>query len=293
MSKLRVTFHGVRGSLPAPGVRTSEVGGNTACVEIESESTRVVLDAGTGLRAVGDRLARSKSSHTTILLSHVHWDHIQGLPFFAPIYLPGHSVEILSGSNGHMALVEALRRQMTPPFFPVPFDAVAERVHARDLTRGERLRIGDFDVSVARLDHPDPVYGYRLEHDGVTVVYATDTELGDQADPWLMSLVQGADVLIIDAQYTPDEYRGKDGAGKKGWGHSTYEKAARLARRAGVGTLVLFHHDPNRSDREVAHLEMQARQLFPDTVAAREGESIEIGEENLRDAEPAPAAEAA
>jgi phosphoribosyl 1,2-cyclic phosphodiesterase len=274
-------------------VRTSEVGGNTACVEIESETTRIVLDAGTGLRAIGDRLARSKSSHTSILLSHVHWDHIQGLPFFAPIYMPGHSVEILSGSNGHMALVEALRRQMTPPFFPVPFDAVAERVTARDLERGEHFRIGDFDVRMARLDHPDPVYGYRIEHDGVTVVYATDTELGEEADPWLMSLVEGADLLIIDSQYTPEEYRGDHGAGKQGWGHSTYESVARLARRAGVGTLVLFHHDPNRSDREVAHIEVRARQLFPDTVAAREGESIDLGAEVARTAEPTVTAEAA
>lgn len=293
MSKVKVTFHGVRGSLPAPGVRTSEVGGNTACVEIESETTRIVLDAGTGLRAIGDRLARSKSSHTSILLSHVHWDHIQGLPFFAPIYLKGHSVEILSGSNGHMALVEALRRQMTPPFFPVPFDSVAGRVRARDLERREHFRIGDFDVRMARLDHPDPVYGYRLEHDGMTIVYATDTELGEEADPWFMSLVAGADLLIIDAQYTPEEYRGDSGGGKRGWGHSTYEAAARLARRAGVGRVVLFHHDPNRSDREVAHIEMRAQQLFPDTVAAREGETIELDAQSAGTAEPTARAEAA
>jgi len=272
MSELRVRFHGVRGSLPAPGVRTSEVGGNTACVEIETATTRLVLDAGTGLRTVGDRLARSRSSHTTILLSHVHWDHIQGLPFFTPIYLPDHTIDILSGANGHMALVEVLRRQMAPPFFPVPFDAVAARVTARDLAAGERFRIGDIDVGMARLDHPDPVYGYRLEHEGRTVVYATDTEIGDQANPALVSLVEGADLLVLDAQYTPAEYRGK-----RGWGHSTYESATRLARRAGVGTLALFHHDPNRSDRQVAHLEIEARQLFPNTVAAREGEAIEIG----------------
>ncbi len=293
MTKVKVTFHGVRGSLPAPGVRTSEVGGNTACVEVESETTRVVLDAGTGLRAIGDRLARSKSSHTSILLSHVHWDHIQGLPFFAPIYLPGHSVEVISGSNGHMALVEALRRQMTPPFFPVPFDSVAGHVSARDLERGERFRVGDFDVSTARLDHPDPVYGYRLEHEGITIVYATDTELGDEADPWLMSLVQGADLLIIDAQYTPEEYGDEGGSGKRGWGHSTYEAAARLARRAGVGRLVLFHHDPNRSDRDVARIEMRAQQLFAETVAAREGEAIELDTQSASAEEPVPRAEAA
>jgi phosphoribosyl 1,2-cyclic phosphodiesterase len=275
MSELTVTFHGVRGSLAVAGPETAEVGGNTACVEVESATTRIILDAGTGLRAVGERLASVPTGATTILLSHIHWDHIQGLPFFSPIYRPGHRITIISGANGHMPLDEALAYQMKPPFFPVPFAAVAERITVREVDYALPLTIGDINVTMARLDHPDPVYGFRLECNGTVVVYATDAEICDgRIDLGLRRLAAGADVLICDAQYTPAEYRGDDGIAKAGWGHSTYVAATELARRAGVDKLVLFHHDPERSDRAVAEMEGSARALFSNTVAAREGMRI-------------------
>ncbi|MCG8417429.1 MAG: MBL fold metallo-hydrolase [Proteobacteria bacterium] len=287
MAAIDILFHGVRGSLASPGSSTIEVGGNTSCIEISSEHQRIVLDAGTGLRALGERIMRrdrlddpsAHTKNTTILLSHVHWDHIQGLPFFTPIYVPGFPIDVISGPNGFMPLEEALRRQMSPPFFPVAFDDLPSRMSVRDERPGHTFVVEGAQVTMARLNHPDPVYGYRIEIDGVAVVYATDTEHYSCVDPGLSTLARGADILIYDAQYTPEEYRGECGPSKVGWGHSTFEAACELARQAGVRQLVLFHHDPGRSDDQVAEIEERARALFPATVAARERGRIAVGSE--------------
>ncbi len=275
-SSLQIQFHGVRGSLASPSASTSGVGGNTSCVEVTAGEQRVVFDAGTGLRNLGERLIAAGPSHTTILLSHLHWDHIQGLPFFTPLYVPGNRIDVMSGPNGHMSLREALKKQMSPPFFPVSVEDVAPQLCVRDLAPTERFNLGDLRVTTARLNHPDPVYGYRLEFAGRSVVYATDTEHYSCIDPTLLRLAQGADVLIYDAQYTPEEYAGEDGPSKVGWGHSTFAAAAELASAAGVGQLVLFHHDPKRDDEAVLEVERRARLLFPNTMAAREGMKIDL-----------------
>jgi phosphoribosyl 1,2-cyclic phosphodiesterase len=274
---LRLHFRGVRGSLASPGRTTAGVGGNTSCVEVTAGDTRIVLDAGSGLRALGDELLASGVSQTTILLSHLHWDHIQGLPFFTPIYVPGHRVDVVAGPCG-LPLADALRRQMSAPFFPVEFDEVAAQVRPRDARPGEPLRIGDVVVRMARLNHPDPVFGWRLEHGGRSIVYATDTEHYACVDPVLLRLAAGADVLIYDAQYTPEEYRGDAGAGsaKVGWGHSTWQAGVELARAAGVRQLVLFHHDPRRDDDAVLAIEARAQAAFAGTIAAREGLVLEM-----------------
>jgi phosphoribosyl 1,2-cyclic phosphodiesterase len=275
-SKLSVRFWGVRGSLPSPGPSTVVVGGNTACVEVTAGSTRLILDAGTGLRALGDSLlASGQHRHNTILLSHVHWDHVMGLPFFVPLYMPGVDLTIASGSHG-TNLRDLLHRQMSAPMFPVDLDRVGANVGCRDLADGERVKMGDITVEVSRLNHPDPVYAYRLEHAGRSVVYATDTEHYSCIDPRLLRLARGADILIYDAQYTPEEYAGEKGPPRTGWGHSTYAAGAELAAAAGVGTLALFHHDPRRSDDEVAAIVQRARHLFPSTVAARESLTLEL-----------------
>jgi phosphoribosyl 1,2-cyclic phosphodiesterase len=234
--------------------------------------TRIVLDAGSGLRALGDEIMAGGLSETTILLSHLHWDHIQGLPFFTPIYVPGHRVEVIAGPCG-LSVADALRRQMSAPFFPVEFDEVSAQVRPRDARVGEALRIGDVTVRMAKLNHPDPVFGWRLEHRGRSIVYATDTEHYACVDPVLRRLAAGADTLIYDAQYTPDEY-----PAKLGWGHSTWQAGVELARAAGVRQLVLFHHDPRRDDDAVAAIEARARAVFPGTIAAREGLVLEADE---------------
>jgi phosphoribosyl 1,2-cyclic phosphodiesterase len=266
-----IQFHGVRGSIAAPGVATSRVGGNTSCVEVRAGEHRIVLDAGTGLRALGDKLVATGPTATTVLLSHLHWDHIQGLPFFTPIYVSGNWIEVVSGPNGTMPLEAALRRQMCAPFFPVDFEDVSRQVRVREPRLGETFSVGDVRVQMARLNHPDPVYGYRLEHGGTSIVYATDTEHFACVDPALARLASGADVLIYDAQYTPEEY-----PGKVGWGHSTWEAAVALARQAGVRQLVLYHHDPRRSDDAIDVLEARAQAAFPGAIAAREGAVLHV-----------------
>jgi len=273
MTKMTIEFHGVRGSIAAPGPDTANVGGNTSCVEVRVGDTCIVLDAGTGLRRISDRLmAEGNRSDTTILLSHVHWDHIQGIPFFVPLYTPGNRVRVLSGPNGFMPLADVLHTQMRPPCFPVALDNVATQLDIADLRPNEVFHVGDLEVTTARLNHPDPVYGYRLDSGEHSVVYATDTEHYSCVDPALRRLAEGADVLIYDAQYLPEEY-----STRVGWGHSTYEAACDLATAASVDTLVLFHHDPARKDAAIDKLEHHAQRRFPSTLAARETHVIEVG----------------
>jgi phosphoribosyl 1,2-cyclic phosphodiesterase len=276
---LTVRFLGVRGSIATPGAEHA-AGGNTACVEVTAGDTRIILDAGTGLRTLGDERMKLGPRHSTILLSHLHWDHICGLPFFTPIYVPGHRVEIASGPNGVLPHDDAIRSLFRAPFFPVDFADLAGQVTTRELRTNERFTIGDITITMAKLNHPDPVYGYRLEHGGHSIVYATDTEHFACVDPTLKKLAAGADILIYDAQYTPEEY-----PAKVGWGHSTWQAGADLARAAGVPQLVMFHHDPNRTDAQLAAIEHEARTNLPGTVAAREGMIL-----CARDAERAAAA---
>jgi phosphoribosyl 1,2-cyclic phosphodiesterase len=266
-----IRFWGVRGSLATPGPETVAVGGNTSQVEVRCGDERLLLDAGTGLRAVGDSLLRQGITRAHILLSHLHWDHIQGLPFFAPAYVPGAEISIWGPAGDGLPLRDALAAQMRSPMFPVRFDELGARIDVHHIKPGVSFRVGDALVRAARLNHPGGSLGYRIEHAGKVLVYATDVEHFACPDPALLRLARGADVLVYDAQYTPEEYRGDAGPSKVGWGHSTFEAGAELAKEAGVGQLVLFHHDPRHDDGDVARIEARARALFPATIAAREG----------------------
>ena len=274
-----IRFWGVRGSIASPGPETASVGGNTSCVEVRCGAQRIVLDAGTGLRSLGNALLGAGGPvDLTLLLSHFHWDHIQGLPFFVPAYLAQTKLAIvgaggdrddylLRGVRRDGGLRDKLSRQMTEPHFPVQLDDLSAQLSYREARAGQALELdGGVVVKVARLNHPGGVFAYRIEHEGTSLVYATDTEHYACVDPALRALAEGADVLIYDAQYTPEEYQAK-----VGWGHSTYAAGAEVAKSAGVGKLVLFHHDPMRTDAGVAAIETAARALFPSTVAAREG----------------------
>jgi phosphoribosyl 1,2-cyclic phosphodiesterase len=265
-----VRFWGVRGSIPAPGPKTAQVGGNTSCVEVLCGSTRLILDAGTGIRALGDELVARGQLQVHLLLSHYHWDHIQGLPFFAPSYLPSANLHVF-GAEAIQSVEKVLRHQMAGPLFPVAFDDLLSHWSLEHVACGDRFRVGDAVVSAALLDHPGGVLAFRIEHAGHSVVYATDTEQWPSADPALLELAHRADLLIYDSQYTPREYEAK-----RGWGHSTYEAGCAIARAAKVERYVLFHHDPQRSDAQVAQLEDRARRLFAGAFAAREGQMIEL-----------------
>ncbi|GAB4113234.1 MAG: MBL fold metallo-hydrolase [Sandaracinaceae bacterium] len=276
---LSVRFWGVRGSIASPGRDMLGVGGNTSCVEVRYGDDVLILDAGTGIRALGDQLLRERVGHVSVLLSHLHWDHIQGLPFFLPAWLPSSRLDVIgaaSTSSPHIGLKESLSMQMQPPHFPVRLSDMGALLGFRQIESGQELTIGEVKVTARRLNHPGGVTGYRIEAGGRAIVYATDTEHYACPDPYLVKLAKDADLLVYDAMYTEAEYRGEIGPSKVGWGHSTWEAGVAVADAARVGQLVLFHHDPQRTDREVAAIEAQADIVRPGTIAAREGLVLEL-----------------
>jgi phosphoribosyl 1,2-cyclic phosphodiesterase len=281
---MHITFWGVRGSIPTPGPSTAQIGGNTSCVEVRAGKSILIFDGGTGLRLLGKKLLAEMPIVAHMFFSHVHWDHIQGFPFFEPAFLTGNVFHLYGGNNVSRTLEETLAGQMDHPNFPVHLSAMAANMSFRDLAEGETVDITDGTgdrvlVKNARGNHPQGVFAYRVEHGGKAVVYATDTEHYEAGvDDRLLELARGAEVLIYDSQYTPEEYEGTVGPGgsKKGWGHSTYEEGVKLAKMAGVRRLVLFHHDPIQGDAAVRAKETRARVIFPDVVAAYEGLAIDV-----------------
>lgn len=273
---MEITFYGVRGSIASPGPETAGVGGNTSCVEVMCGGERIILDAGTGLRKLGDRMMADGALEATMLLSHQHWDHIQGIPFFVPAYVPATRLRVYGGVNGVMSLRETLEHQMTAPVFPVRLDELGAQIDLCEVKSGQAFSVGGARVKAIKVNHPGGCFAYRIDFEGSSVVYATDTEHYACVDPALRALAEGADVLIYDSQYTPEEYRGDAGRSRVGWGHSTYVAGAELARSSGVGQYVLFHHDPSRSDAKVAEIEAKAQALFASSVAAREGMKIAL-----------------
>ena len=279
---MRITFWGVRGSIPTPGADTVEIGGNTSCVEVRAGKALVIFDGGTGLRMLGQKLMTEAPLTAHIFFSHVHWDHIQGFPFFGPAFLAGNTIHLYGGNNVSRTLEETLAGQMDYPSFPVHLTELGAKMTFADLEEGQVVEIdaGEGEklrVTTGRGNHPNGVWTYRFEYRGKSGVYATDTEHYAAVDPKLVEIAKGADILIYDAQYTPEEYAGTAGTGgsKVGWGHSTIDEAAKLAKAAGVKKLVLFHHDPLQSDKAVREKERRARGWFANTVAAYEGLTLE------------------
>jgi phosphoribosyl 1,2-cyclic phosphodiesterase len=284
----RVTFWGTRGSIPTPGPSTTRYGGNTACVAVEGTGTAqgrlVILDAGTGIRPLGRELVRVKGKaalNLDLLLSHTHWDHIQGLPFFAPFFGKGNCVSIWGGKQGEVDLEVILRQQMHQVVFPVPLDELAAELTVEHVN-AEAFEIDGFAVRAMRLRHPGNTLAYRLTPvgGGASMAYVTDNELGpggDYGEPrtWrtnFTEFLQGVDLLIHDAMFTPEEMEQY-----RGWGHSSYREAVRLAVEARVRRLVLFHHRPERDDDGMDLLVEQARGVAREmrasleVVAATEG----------------------
>ena len=263
-------FWGVRGSLASPGKQTLLTGGNTSCVEVRFGDETVIFDLGTGLRALGVELLSHGPVRASLFLSHYHWDHIAGLPFFAPAYDPHSELTIHGATRKGRDVRQILSGQMVDPYFPVDLGALNARLRFVPLQDGGIAHVGAGVLKAAELNHPGGALGFRLEHGGKSMVYATDFEHGTAADQRLVELARGADLMIFDAQYTPAEYA--DGPlSKKGWGHSTYQIGAQLARRAGVKKLALYHHAPDRDDRGIEQIARLARKILPGAFAAREG----------------------
>jgi len=272
---MNITFWGVRGSVPVAGDRTLRTGGNTTCVVVEHEGHHLVLDGGTGLRAFGASLG-FRPLKATLLFTHVHWDHIQGVPFFTPAFHPESNLTFAGAARDSGGLADAMAAQMRPPQFPITLAALAATVGWRDVQSMTTFDDGPFTITPLEMSHPDGVLAYRVECDGKRFVFATDLEHGGCIDRRLVEFSKGADLLVHDAQYTTAEYRGDGGPPRKGWGHSTWAEAVEVGRRAGVHRLGLFHHDPERTDDAVAVIEAEARHEFASAFAAREGQRVAL-----------------
>ncbi|MBI2956541.1 MAG: hypothetical protein HYY26_04420 [Acidobacteria bacterium] len=271
---MRLTFWGTRGSVPAPARTAWRYGGNTACIEVRAGSQLLILDAGTGIRELGRQLAREFGAagfHADLLLSHYHWDHIQGLPFFEPLYAAGNTVAIFGpppAPGVPSTLAGVLNILFHTPFFPVALEQLKTGATLRELDWKSDFSLGEFRLRTCRLRHPQGALAYRLEHEDASVVYATDHEPGHPSyDKELIRLARQADLLIADAHFLPEELRN----GKKSWGHGSWESAVELAHAAGVRNLVLFHHESFRSDEEIEEIVERARRRFEATWAASDG----------------------
>jgi phosphoribosyl 1,2-cyclic phosphodiesterase len=273
---MRVKFWGVRGSTPTPERRNSRYGGNTCCIEIRlANGTLIILDAGSGIRGLGKSLISESAEHPIhayVFMTHFHWDHIQGIPFFPPLYRKGNVFLFHSVLRKGLELREAVEGQMVSPYFPVDMGAMGALRHFYDLD-ADPINLNGAIISSAPLNHPQECVAYRVEADGAAFVLATDTEPGSPFhDRAIRELAKGADVLVYDAQYTPEQLAGA----RKGWGHSSWLEGTRIARECGVKHLVLFHHDPDSDDLHVDGLAEKARQEFPDSIGASEGMIINL-----------------
>lgn len=279
---VNVTFWGVRGSTPCPCDANARYGGNTACVTVEAPGMDpIVFDLGTGLRFYGDQIladpTRTEPFRALALVTHLHWDHVQGLPFFGPIHQPGASLEV-GGRSETVPLGEAFGEFMRPPFFPVRADQLIGDVTFTDLA-DTSMRWGRADITVRDVPHSGATNGYRVDLDGVSIAYVSDHQQPDQVDEVaapVLELCRDADLVIHDAQYEPHEF-----AEKSDWGHCTVAYAVEVAAQAGARRLALFHHDPSHGDEVVDRLLAEARDLARGTsivevIAASEGLTVSL-----------------
>lgn len=264
-----VRFWGVRGSIPCPGPSTVRYGGNTSCVEVRCGGSSIILDAGTGIRELGDTMMKNGPVDTDILFTHTHFDHIVGMPFFAPLYSADNNVRLWAG---HLLpehrLEDVLCEMLVAPLFPIPMDIMAAHKEFKDFRCGETLTLKcGAVVKTGLLNHPNRATGYRVEFGGHSICYVTDTEhVEGELDQNIIDLIAGTDIFIYDSTYTDEEY-----PNFKGWGHSTWQAGAALADAANVGTFVVFHHEPTHDDAFMDAIAKQAQAKRPGTVVAQEG----------------------
>jgi len=251
---------GTRGSIPSPGPHTARYGGNTTCLEIRHGGQRLIFDAGSGIRLLSREMLSERGGPHRIFLTHFHWDHIQGFPFFAPLFTPEAELEIVAPEQAGVDARTLLAGQLGPIYFPVPFSAIGTRMSFRRPS-DEAWQVGDITLRSMRVKHPSHAVGYRVDVGGRAICFIPDDELEgvgyDVGEGWrerLVDFVRGADVLIHDSMYTDAEY-----PSRTGWGHSTFSESLRLAEEGDVKQLLFFHHDPDRSDEELDEIVSRLR----------------------------------
>lgn len=274
MPEFDVKFWGVRGSIACPALSHSIYGGNTSCIELNLGGQRLILDAGTGMRQLGKQLLSEGVEKATLMLTHVHWDHTNGFPFFAPLFVPTFELHIVAGSLVPVGGVrEALAGQMAAPNFPVPLDALLAKLSFRDVDDEDTFELGDgIHVRRSPLNHPDGASGYRIEYAGKVFCYITDTEhTPGELDESVQALIEGADMVVYDCTYTDEEL-----PKHVGWGHSTWQQGVRLCQASNVRKLAIFHHDPDHDDPFMAEVEKAAVAMWDGAFVAREGMQITL-----------------
>ena len=274
-----VKFWGTRGSVPTPGAATVRYGGNTSCVEVRADGQIIVLDAGTGIRPLGMELAQEFNGapiNITLLITHTHWDHIQGFPFFLPAYESKNTIRVLGFEGARQGLGSTLAGQMESPYFPIALQQMPGNVLIEELS-DFNFHIGDVKASAAMVNHPGIAVGYRLSTSSGDIAYLPDNELSTDhlQNRKLVDFIAGADVLIIDSQYDCDEYQAHIG-----WGHGCVDDVVRIAQEGKAKRLYLFHHDPGHDDSRIDAMLAHARKLAEGTplevFAATEGETITL-----------------
>lgn len=255
---MRLTFWGTRGSIAVPGPDTLRFGGNTTCLEVAfNDGKSLIIDAGTGIRALGDKFAGKPGPlEINMLITHLHWDHINGIPFFIPVYRPDAHIRVGGWPRGLEGLAGLFDSRRSDGRFPVPFEDLPSRMERSDDLAPPCFRLGETQVSTLPLNHPQGAIGFRFTEGQNSLVFITDNELEPEKDPpeELVRFCEGASALIHDAQYLPEEMEQR-----KGWGHSDWNSTLKLARQAGVGRLILTHHDPSRTDSQLEKLVDEAR----------------------------------
>jgi phosphoribosyl 1,2-cyclic phosphodiesterase len=266
-----VRFWGVRGSIACSGPRPARYGGNTSSLEVRCGERMLLFDAGTGIRYLGRALDAVRMD-ADIYFTHTHFDHVCGLPFFRPLFQPQNRFRLWAGHlSGAMTLKRVLAEFMMSPLFPVPPEVFRSTLEYRDFNAGETLDAGEAKIRTARLNHPDGATGYRVEFDGRSICYVTDTEhVPGSLDRNVLKLISGADLVVYDSMYTDEEYRRY-----VGWGHSTWQEGVRLSKEAGVKRLVVFHHDPEHDDDMLDGIAREVERLLPGSVVAHEGLVLE------------------
>lgn len=265
---LAVKFWGVRGSIACPSPDHVVYGGNTSCLEIIAGDERIIMDAGTGIRNLGQDFIKDGIRKGTLLLTHSHWDHINGFPFFGPAFMSNSRFTIAAGHLYNAGGIEnVLASQMANPTFPVPLEALQATLTFEDFKAGESWALdGGVKIITAPLNHPNGATGYRVEYGGKSICYVTDTEhVIGKPDQTVLKLIEGADIVVYDCTYTDQEFKAKIG-----WGHSTWQEGVRLCKMAGVRQLAIFHHDPDHNDDFMRQVEIEARKEWLGTVVARE-----------------------
>jgi len=252
---VRIRFWGTRGTRPTPGRRTLRYGGNTTCVEVRGSTGQLlILDSGSGIAELGANLAQDGAGHFHLLISHTHWDHIQGFPFFAPAFVPGTRVSVVGPAGSIKSLQAAFADQMDPAYFPLRLDEVPADLEFIEVPAGQPLELAGMTVTPHELNHPIVTLGWRIQEGGSTFVFATDNELrAPNGVQGMAEWCRGADLLVHDAQYSEAEY-----PAHAGWGHSTFDDALSLAEDAEVRQLAFFHHDPLHSDDQIDALVEEA-----------------------------------